>query len=685
MSGRTGDGPPDEEVMNDTRSTRAHSFTRTALALAVATAVLAACGGGGDGPTGTSVGSAAPAAPSGPTTAPVVPPTDAEAMRFLTQATMGPSTVDVAKLKQQGYDAWLEEQFAKARSSHLDFVISEIGLDGAAGTQITMDPMYRSWWKQSLTGDDQLRQRVTFALSQILVASAADAQLQNKPAAMAGYLDVLSKHAFGNFRDLLEEISLHPTMGRYLTALGNRADGGRVPDENYAREIMQLFSIGLVQLNNDGTPKLVNGQPVDTYTMDDIRGLAKVFTGWSWGNTGTPDLQDNRFFGNEVDRMREIIPMQHYPKFHSPESKVFLGATIAAGTPGPQALKTALDTIFNHPNVGPFLAQRLIQRMVTSNPSPAYVDRVAAVFNNNGKGVRGDLKATVRAVLFDAEARDANAVGSTQFGKLREPLLRVTAWGRAFGAQSASGIYRVGLLDEQLFQTPMRAPTVFNYYRPGFVPPNTDIAAKGMVAPEFQITHEVSVANYTNFMQQVVGNGIGFNTMGRPDVRADYKDLVTLAEDPAALVNQINLRLAGNQISAANAGAIAAAVATVKIPAPVSGTNGQTITYNGKQYTSCATEGQRCAFTGTYDVIYGANGTFALKTALKDGVDCNNDVFGDPVVGVGKTCFYGPLASATPPANQPPANQKDIDDAKLNRVRLAVYMSTLDPGFLVTR
>jgi uncharacterized protein (DUF1800 family) len=615
----------------------------------------------------------------------VVPPTDTEAMRFLTQATMGASTADVAKLKQQGYDAWLEEQFAKPRSSHLDFVISEIGLDGAAGTQITMDPMYRSWWKQSLTGDDQLRQRVTFALSQILVASAADAQLQNKPAAMAGYLDVLSKHAFGNFRDLLEEVSLHPTMGRYLTALGNRADGGRVPDENYAREIMQLFSIGIVQLNNDGTPKLVNGQPVDTYTMDDIRGLAKVFTGWSWGNTGTPDLQDNRFFGNEADRMREIIPMQHYPKFHSPESKVFLGVTITAGTPGPQALKTALDAIFNHPNVGPFLAQRLIQRLVTSNPSPAYVDRVAAVFNNNGKGVRGDLKATVRAVLFDAEARDANAVGSTQFGKLREPLLRVTAWGRAFGAQSASGIYRVGLLDEQLFQTPMRAPTVFNYYRPGFVPPNTDIAAKGMVAPEFQITHEVSVANYTNFMQQVVGNGVGFNTMGRPDVRADYKDLVTLAEDPAALVNQINLRLAGNQISAANAGAIAAAVATVKIPAPVSGTNGQTITYNGKQYTSCATEGQRCAFTGTYDVIYGANGTFALKTALKDGVDCNNDVFGDPVAGVGKTCFYGPLASATPPANLPPANQKDIDDAKLNRVRLAVYMSTLDPGFLVTR
>ena len=663
------------------------NLSRSLVAVAVAAAMLVACGGGGEEgkPVGSTSAPVAPAAPSGPTSAPIVPPTDTEAIRFLTQASMGPSSADVSKLKQQGYDAWLEEQLALPRSSHLDFVVSEIGLDGAGGVQITMDPMYRSWWKQSLAGNDQLRQRVTFALSQIIVTSAADAQLQNKPAAMASYLDVLSKHAFGNFRDLLEEVSLHPTMGRYLTALGNRADGGRVPDENYAREIMQLFSIGLVQLNNDGTPKLVNGQPVDTYTMDDIRGLAKVFTGWSWGNTGTPDLQDNRFFGNEADRAREIIPMQHYPKFHSPESKTFLGTTIAAGTPGPQALKIALDTIFNHPNVGPFLAQRLIQRLVTSNPSPAYIDRVAAVFNNNGKGVRGDLKAVVRAVLFDPEARDANAVASAQFGKLREPLLRVTAWARAFGAESASGVYRVGILDEPLFQTPLRAPTVFNYYRPGFVPPNTDIAAKGMVAPEFQITHEVSVANYTNFMQTAVGNGVGFNTMGRPDVRSDYKDLVPLAEDPTKLVAQINLMLAGNQISAANAAAIANAVMTVKIPAPVSGTTGQTITYNGKQYTSCANEGQRCAFTGTYEVIYGANGTFALKAGLVNGVDCNNETFGDPVVGVAKSCFYGPVAATPPATNTPPANQKDIDDAKLNRVRLAVYMSALDPGFLVTK
>ncbi len=213
------------------------------------------------------------------------------------------TAADLARLKQLGYNNWIEEQFAAPRTSHQDFVISEIGLDGAVGAQITMDPIYRSWWKQALTGNDQLRQRVIFALSQIVVTSAADAPAStNRPAAMASYLDVLSKHAFGNYRDLLDEVSMHPTMGRYLTALGNRADGGRVPDENYAREIMQLFSIGIVQLNNNGTPKLVNNAPVDTYTMDDIRGLAKVFTGWSWGNTGTPNLTDDRFFGNEVDR-----------------------------------------------------------------------------------------------------------------------------------------------------------------------------------------------------------------------------------------------------------------------------------------------------------------------------------------------------------------------------------------------
>jgi uncharacterized protein (DUF1800 family) len=335
-----------------------------------------------------------------------------------------------------------------------------------------------------------------------------------------------------------------------------------VPDENYAREVMQLFSIGLVELNTDGTPKLVGGNPVDTYGMDDIRGLARVFTGWGWGNTGTPDPVNGRFGGNNPsDPMRRVIPMQFYAQYHSPLEKQFLGVTVPAGTAGPQALKTALDTLFNHPNVGPFLAQRLIQHMVTSNPSPAYVGRAAAAFNNNGKGVRGDLKATLRAVLFDPEAV-APATGPSA-GKLREPNLRFAAWMRAFGATSQSGEFRIGVLDNQLGQTPMRAPSVFNYFRPGFVPPNTNLAAADLVAPEFQITHEITVAAYANFIQGVIQNGIGTGS----DVRADYTALNGIADNADTLLARINLMLTGNALSSATVASIRDAVNAIPMTA----------------------------------------------------------------------------------------------------------------------
>jgi uncharacterized protein (DUF1800 family) len=325
---------------------------------------------------------------------------------------------------------------------------------------------------------------------------------------------------------------------------------------------MQLFSIGLVELNTDGTPKLVNGNPVDTYGMDDIRGLARVFTGWGWGNTGTPDPVNGRFGGNNpADPMRRVTPMQFYAQYHSPLEKQFLGVTVPAGTAGPQALKVALDTLFNHPNVGPFLAQRLIQHMVTSNPSPAYVGRVAAAFNNNGKGVRGDLKSTVRAVLFDPEAI-APAAGPSA-GKLREPNLRLAAWMRAFGATSLSGEFRLGVLDNQLGQTPMRSPSVFNFFRPGFVPPNTNLAAADLVAPEFQITHEITVAAYANFIQGVIQNGIGTGS----DVRADYTALNGIADNADALLARINLMLTGNSLSSATVTSIRDAVNAIPMTA----------------------------------------------------------------------------------------------------------------------
>ncbi|HSQ10402.1 MAG TPA: DUF1800 domain-containing protein [Burkholderiaceae bacterium] len=547
---------------------------RSLLAAAAAALTLSACGGGG-GEAAAPVPAPATAvpplvipeppaggfAPSGPTAAPAAP-SDAQAVRFLAQSTFGATSAEIDRLKRLGYNDWIEQQFQIPRSSHLDFVLGVYPIPTPEGVTVTIDPLYQSFWRQAITAPDPLRQRVTYALSQILVTSAADAALQTAPHTLASYLDTLSIHAFGSYRDLLEAVSKHPAMGQYLTSLANRGDGGRVPDENYAREVMQLFSIGLVQLNIDGTPKLVNGEPVDTYSMDDIRGLARVFTGWGWGNTGTPDPVNGRFGGNNPqDPMRRVIPMQFYAQYHSPLEKQFLGITVPAGTAGPQALKTALDALFSHPNVGPFIATRLIQHMVISNPSPAYVGRVAAVFNDNGKGVRGDLKATVRAVLFDPEA--VTPVAGPSEGKLREPTLRLAAWIRAFGATSASGNFRIGVLDNQLSQTPMRAPSVFNYFRPGFVPPNTSLATAELVAPEFQITHEISVAAYANFMQGVIQNGVGTGS----DVRADYTSTYALADNADALVARINLMLAANSLSTATVTSIRDAVNAIPMTA----------------------------------------------------------------------------------------------------------------------
>jgi uncharacterized protein (DUF1800 family) len=548
--------------------------TRSLLAAVAAALTLVACGGGGGGGDVTSPAPAGAAtgtipepppggfAPSGPTAAPSAAPSDEQAVRFLAQSTFGATTSEIDRLKRLGYSDWIEQQFLIPRTSHLDFVLAVYPLPTPEGVTVTIDPLYQTFWKQAVSAPDPLRQRVTYALSQIFVTSAADAALQTAPHTLASYLDTLSKHAFGSYRELLEDVSKHPAMGQYLTWLANRGDGGRVPDENYAREVMQLFSIGLVQLNTDGTPKLVNGEPVDTYGMEDIRGLARVFTGWGWGNTGTPDPVNGRFGGNNLaDPMRRVIPMQFYAQYHSPLEKQFLGVTVPAGTAGPQALKTALDTLANHPNVGPFIATRLIQHMVTSNPSPAYVGRVAAVFNDNGKGVRGDLRATVRAVLFDAEAVTPGTAPTS--GKLREPILRFTGWMRAFGATSISGNFRIGVLDNQLAQTPMRAPSVFNYFRPGFVPPNTTLAASDLVAPEFQITHEISVAAYANFMQGAIQNGVGTGS----DVRADYASTYALADNADALVARVNLLLAANSLSSSTVASIRDAVNAIPMTA----------------------------------------------------------------------------------------------------------------------
>ena len=498
------------------------------------------------------------------------PATKGAAARFLTQATFGPSMTEVDQLMLLGYTRWIDAQMNRpAGTPHLDYYAARVAeLD--EDDRVSNDWIYQSFWRSAVSGEDQLRQRVAFALSQIFVISLQDNTVAQYPRGVASYMDMLGRNAFGNFRTLLEDVSLHPMMGLYLTHLRNRkADPavGRVPDENYAREVMQLFTIGLYQLNLDGTVKLDSrNEPIDTYTIDDVVGLAKVFTGFSWAG---PDASLARFVGNVSISDRDILPMRGYPVYHETGPKTFLGATVSASTPE-ESLKAALDVLFQHPNVGPFIAKLLIQRMVTSNPSPAYVGRVAAAFNNNGQGVRGDMKAVVRAILLDVEARDASIVADPQAGKLREPILRTTAWLRAFDAKSTTGRFLMGQTDDpatSIGQTPMRAPSVFNYFRPGYVPPNTAIAQAKLVAPEMQTTHEISVAGWLNTSRDWVANGMGFNppNESRRDIQPDYADELAIADNAAALVDRVALLLTADQMSPALRSMIAAAVSSINV------------------------------------------------------------------------------------------------------------------------
>lgn len=502
-------------------------------------ALLTACGGGG--------GASTPGTPT-PTPPPVVtpppaiePPSAIQASRFLAQASMGATREQIAKVQSMGYAAWLEEQFALPSSgARWDWLIA--GGYGALTNKNSEAGADACQWRKLLLAPDTLRQRVTLALSEILVAAVAGFVGSGwKAFSAAAYLDILEANAFGNYRTLLQQVSLSAPMGEFLTYRNNakfNAATGAMPDENYAREVMQLFTIGLVQLNLDGTPKLSSGLPTETYTLDDITGLARVFTGWNYdlpsgSNTDTPDFKRK--------------PMVLNASRHESGAKAFIGTTIAAGTDGANSMTQALDAIFAHANVAPFISRQLIQRLVCSNPSPAYVARVATVFNNDGAGAKGNLKAVVKAILLDDEARGAARLADPAFGKLREPILRFTAWGRAFKASSPSDAWAIGNTSDpgtRLGQSPLRSGSVFNFFRPGYVPPNSAIGNAGMVAPEFQITNESTVVGYVNYMQNVISKGVG-------DVKGDYSALLPLADTAQALLDELNLLMAAGQLSVA--------------------------------------------------------------------------------------------------------------------------------------
>ena len=536
------------------------NLQRCILAIGVsgALAVLAACGGSGDSQrAGLATTSSVPLVTKADT------PSDAS--RFLAQSTFGPTTAEVDRVMAVQLDAWLTQEFEKPQTyTHLGYWQERVAASGSPTTSNT-DWIYQSFWRNALAADDGLRQRVAFALSQIFVVSLNDMNVSQQPRGVASYFDMLGRNAFGNFRTLLDDVTLHPMMGLYLSHLRNRGDNDRAPDENYAREVMQLFTIGVHQLNPDGTRVLDGtGASVETYTNEDVTGIAKVFTGWSWAG---PDTESSRFNGggSPSNPDRAIQPMQAYAQYHSEAAKTFLGGTCPGGTMPRASLACGLDRLFTHPNVGPFIGRQLIQRLVTSNPTPAYVGRVAAAFADNGQGVRGDMKTVLRQILLDPEARTAPAEADATYGKVREPLLRMTALMRAAKATSTSGQYQIHVTDDpgsSLGQTAMRSPSVFNFWRPGYTPPNSDLAAGGLVAPELQVANESSAAGYLNAMQAAIQDGYGNGN----DVKLDITDLQAIAGDADALLNQIELLLTSGKYRPETRTRVRDVVSSVVVP-----------------------------------------------------------------------------------------------------------------------
>ncbi|MEZ5564486.1 MAG: DUF1800 domain-containing protein [Gammaproteobacteria bacterium] len=509
-------------------------------------ALLVGCGGGSDASS-----SSPPPPPPPPATI-----TRAEAFRFLNQASFGATDEAAQQVISQGYEPWIDAQLALPASLELPAV--DAAYAAMAPPVNNFAPLQgdrvAAWFENSVRGNDQLRQRVAFALSEIMVVS--EVSLKQLPWAVADYYDTLARDAFGSYRQLIEDVTLHPAMGVYLSMLGNHKPDAALnirPDENYARELMQLFSIGLVQLNLDGSTTLDGqGQPIPTYDQATVEGFAHVYTGWNWAG-GASFRQARPSIANQS------LPMQAYAVQHDTGQKLVLGypgaalQTIPAGQTPVEDLADALDNIANHPNVAPFVSLRLIQRLVTSNPSAAYVARVATVFNDDGTGQRGNLGAVVKAILLDSEARTTPAADTD--GKLKEPLLRLTQLWRAYNVSSGSGKLVVPQLSDVLGQKPLQAPSVFNFFSPFYGPPG-EITDQGLVAPEMQIATEYQNTQVTNYLFATAFCYIPKPLAVCPARQANSPILDTAAEtavmaNSGQLVDKIADRLLAGRISPA--------------------------------------------------------------------------------------------------------------------------------------
>jgi uncharacterized protein (DUF1800 family) len=485
-------------------------------------------------------------------------PTDAEAARFLEQSTFGPTTDLIAHVKAVGFDQFLYEQFTAPMTGYPDRELfpSTAPADCLAGTvcnrdNYTLYPVQNQFFVNALYGEDQLRQRVAFALHQIFVVSGVDISQSGR---MTPYLQLLHRNALGNYRDLLYEITLNPAMGNYLDMAGNTKTA---PNENYAREVLQLFSIGLYRLNPDGTRQVdQNGQPIPTYDQNVVNAFARVFTGWNFvpaAVAGVPDY---------------IHPMVATESRHDTAAKVLLrNVTLKANQTSAKDLNDALDNIFNDPNVGPFISKQLIEHLVTSNPSPAYIQRVSTVFDNNGSGVRGDLQAVVRAILLDPEATTPST--SPIEGHLRHPILFVTGFLREFNPKSADfGGTSDGYLNPQIQPMGMdlfKPPSVFSYF-----PPTFGVAAPGGGAfngPEFALYNTSTALTRANFINTMIYSRIAVSANAPNGTTIDGSWLLPYANDLDTLMDILNTLMMHGSMSSEMRQSIIAAVS------PISKTN----------------------------------------------------------------------------------------------------------------
>jgi uncharacterized protein (DUF1800 family) len=534
-------------------------------------------------------------------------PSVKEAARFLLQAAFGPDQdssgdaddipENVEEVMGLGFAGWLDDQ--ATRPVGLIEPMTAWVSANSQSLQLYTDPKVTAWWGRAmgapkLTPDsttnqlpDPLRQRVAFALSEVLVISDRPEALGVQQVGMANYYDVLVRHALGNYGELLCEVAMHPCMGTYLSHIGNRkADPSEniFPDENFAREIMQLFTIGLWELHPDGTRRLdEQGQPIPSYDNGDITELARVFTGLGMGGT------NNNFFS--VYPANFDVPMKMWDAEHDCEAKTLLGGLVlparvaspgSTGSAGRADVAAAISNLFHHANTGPFVGRQLIQRLVTSNPSTSYVARVAAVFADNGSGERGDLQAVVRAILLDPEAREAAPLQSPTWGKLREPFLRVVNFARAFNASSPSGIYALDSFNLDHAQMPLNSPSVFNFFLPSHSPPGP-LTAQGLVAPEFQIVNASTAISAPNYFWDSVWGGLNRWGVANPSynvtlnleqelamvVPADQTDddmPAAAPYDPDPLLRRLDLALTGGTLSPVQFQIIREALARVPRP-----------------------------------------------------------------------------------------------------------------------